>query len=258
MKNIDTIIVNYRTASLTIEAARSVLKEPATNRVIIVDNASGDDSLRVLDKTFADQPVDIVASPTNVGFGGGNNLGAEHSKAEYLFFLNSDAFVLPGCLELLRITLEKNPKLGLVAPKILLSDRKTTQADAVGIFPTPFAILFQHSKKSFSGKPEWISGVAFMARREEFLKLGGFSRELFLYFEDVELCYRYRKSNYNIDQALSAAVVHLGGQSQQSTHLQKDRYYQSQDMYLRLTGASWLGRWLVKLLRHPYRLLMGW
>ncbi len=258
MKSVDVIIVNYRTAKLTIDAVRSVLQEPETNRVIVVDNASGDDSLVALRQAFVGKPVDVLSSPDNLGFGGGNNLGARHSRADYLFFLNSDAFIVPGCLTPLLSAMKDDEKLGLVAPKIVLPDRKTVQADAVGIFPTPFTILFQHGKKPVSGEPDWISGVAFMARREQFLRLGGFSRELFLYFEDVELCHRYHKNGFTIGQVPSAVVVHLGGQSQQSTRLQKDRYYRGQDQYLRLVGASWLGRVLVRLLRYPYRLLMGW
>lgn len=146
--------------------------------------------------------------------------------------------------------------IGLVAPAVYLPDEKTLQPDAGGTFPTIWKILARQTRKPLSGtSPDWISGVAFLARREEFLKQGGFNEKLFFYFEDVELCYRYRQGGRKVSRDERASVVHLGGQSKLSTKKQKQLYYRGQDAYFRIVGASIFERGLLRVLRLPYYLL---
>lgn len=253
MKKVDVIIVNFRTKELTADAVRSVLQESELRRVIVTENSSGDDSGDYLLREFANDPVDILISEENLGFGGGNNLAAEKSEAEYLFFLNSDATLAPGGLAKLVARLESEPGIGIVAPAIYLADGKTVQDDALGQFPTPLSLILRKTRRvEKSLEPDWVSGVAFAVRRDEYLRLGGFSEELFMYYEDIDLCFRYRKAGFAIVRELSASVNHLGGASKQSTVKQKTQYFQSQDTYLERAGFSFLSRLLVKIARYPY------
>jgi N-acetylglucosaminyl-diphospho-decaprenol L-rhamnosyltransferase len=253
MKNVDVIIVNYRTKELTAAAVRSVLREPELARVLIVENTSGDDSADYLRDAFINQPVEILISAKNLGFGGANNFAATLSTAKYLFFLNSDAVLRPGGLDLLRTALEEHPKTGVVAPAVYIADGETLQSDAQGAFPTPLSLMTRGSKKTITDlHPDWVSGVAFMVRREEFLDVGGFDPVLFMYYEDIDLCRRYRAAGFTILRELKAEVVHLGGASRQSSLKQKTQYFQSQDQYLRLAGYLSLSRLLVRIMRSPY------
>jgi hypothetical protein len=252
---VDVLIVNFRTPDLTIQAVRSVLPEPELAEVVVVDNASGDGSADRLDEYFANEPrVRIVRSQTNVGFGAGNNIAARSARAKYLFLLNSDATVKPGCLGRLVSVLESASDVGLVAPAVFVADGERLQDATYGVFPTPSAIFL---RKNIAPRdtlnPDWISGVAFMARREEYLRLGGFDEAFFMYHEDVDLCRRYRDCGFGVRRELSASVVHLLGQSSTSTRSKLAVYDASQDRYLVVSGASPIGRATVKIARGIYR-----
>lgn len=259
MKNVDVIIVNYKTPALTVEAVQSVLREPEVNNVYVIDNGSEDDSKKIFSEKMPTEYTELIWLNNNLGFGQANNLGARAAKASYIFLLNSDATVKPGTLALLVALLEQNPQVGIAAPIIYLEDGVTLQADAQGNFPTASAILTGRSRRpanSFS--PDWVSGVAILCRRQEFLEIGGFSPELFMYFEDVELCYRYHRAGKKVARVPGTGVIHLGGSSFKQTSYKKKLYYLSQDTYLRLTNTSFLGRSLVRILRAPYLLVKGW
>ncbi len=242
----DVVIVNYKTPHLTMEAARSVLHEPNVRRVIIVDNASGDGSAEQFKREFADtaERVQIIASEQNLGFGGGNNLGARSAGGEYLFLLNSDAVANPGCVAALREVLKNQPDVGLIAPAVILAETGKLQPGTHGVFPTPRALLTRQTTASDADdlEPEWISGVAFLARRAEFEAFGGFDESLFMYYEDVDLCRRYRLRGLKAAREPRVTVVHKLGQSGIGNPRHKAVYYQSQNRYLTLAGYSPLTR----------------
>jgi len=253
MRDVDVIVVHYKTQECTERAIASALPEECLRRVIVVDNHSGDGSCEHLQRRFAAAPVTFLPQNENLGFGTACNRGARLARGDFLFFLNSDALVQPSCLALLRAKLEQRPDIGLEAPDVYRADGETLQSDAQGIFPTAGRILARRTRTVLTTvEPDWVSAVAVMARRVEYLQLGGFSERLFLYYEDVDLCRRYRRSGKTVVREPAARVIHLGGQSLRSSRERKRLYYTSQDRYLELNGTPWVGRQLVKLLRLPY------
>jgi N-acetylglucosaminyl-diphospho-decaprenol L-rhamnosyltransferase len=256
MDKVDVIIVNYRTAELTMQAVRSVLGEPDLGKVVVVENGSPDDSANKLQSIESDPRMRLVVSKRNLGFGGGNNVAVRHANSRYIFFLNSDAYVKPGCLRILMKRLAEDKAVGLIAPAIYVEEGGALQLDAQGEFPTPTSLLLRKTHRvSDSLAPDWVSGAAFMARREEFKALGGFDERLFMYFEDVDLCRRYRDQGKGILREPSASVIHLGGKSRQSTAMQKKSYYKSQDVYLKLAGSLPMGRLFVKIARSSHNFI---
>lgn len=248
---VDTVIVNFRTKELTLASANSVLGEPETNSVIVVENGSGDDSGAWLTAQLAGSKAKMTSSEKNLGFGGGNNFGVQEATADYIFLLNSDATIKPGALGVL-IECLKDPQVGIAAPAIYVPDG-SRQSDAVGIFPTPWAILSGKSKRPpTSSTADWVTGAAMMMRRTEFLELGGFDEEFFMYLEDVDLCKRYHDKGFQIRCAPAAEVVHLGGGSKSSSAAQKAQFSSSTDYYLRKHGFSWVSRTLLKAARAIY------
>ncbi len=126
----------------------------------------------------------------------------------------------------------------------------------MGVFPTPLRLIMRRARAVPNrDEPDWITGAAFMARRDEFLALGGFAEELFLYYEDVDLCWRYRQAGKRIVVEREAHVVHLGGRGRLSTKQQKLASFESQDLYLKRAGHSPLARLCVDIARSPYLLL---
>lgn len=254
-QDVTVIIVNYRTAELTEEAVRSVILEPEVKEAIVVNNTPNREDSNVLQTACEGLPVRIIESETNIGFGGGNNLAISQAETKYVFMLNSDAKVQKGTIGRIRTLLEDNKDVGLVAPPIYLSDGKTLQSDAQGSFPTPSSlILCTAGEVVTDSKPDWLSGVAIMARRDDYRHLKGFDEGFFMYYEDVDLCYRYQKILHKqmLRLAEGPGTIHLGGGSRQSTAQQKKAYFASQDLYLKKCGYSVLSRTAVRLIRAPY------
>jgi N-acetylglucosaminyl-diphospho-decaprenol L-rhamnosyltransferase len=250
---VSVVIVNFRTPDLTADAVRSALAQPETQEVIVVDNASGDGSAdRLCDVFSGDERVHVHALDKNGGFGAGNNFGVRQAVAPYVFLLNSDAFFHDGALAKLLPVLETQPDVGLVAPAVYLEDGKTLQPDGWGIFPSVKRLLLRRVKQvPETLEPEWVTGAAMMMRRDEFLALGGFEEQIFMYYEDVLLCWRYCKSGKRILRELSAGVTHLGGRSNKSTWRQKKHYYAAQDVMLRQMGEPPALVWMLRLVRWP-------
>lgn len=251
-KQVDCIIVNFQTFELTNRAIESVLKEPELNQVIVVDNHSQDDSPPKLKAVWGDHPqVKLIFSDQNVGFGMGNNLGLKQATAPYIFLLNSDAEVVPGCLKILLEELAQNPQIGLAAPQILCPDGQE-QRDAQGYFPTALRILSQKSGQfDLSDHPDWLSGVSLIIRRLDFLSIGGFDPDYFMYFEDIDLSWRVRQQGWQLAKVRQAQVIHQGGSSfkKQTTRQKKQIYYQAQELYLTKCGTSLPLRFLLALVR---------
>lgn len=254
--NVDTIIVNFRTKELTLDAARSVAGEPETGAVIVVENGSGDDSAAWLSSRLPDN-AKLVVSEKNLGFGGGNNLGVRNSSAEYIFLLNSDAFIESGALSRL-VSRLSDQTVGAVAPAIYLPGGQELQTDVVGLFPTPSRILTRQTNCPIdTSEPDWVSGAAMMLRRSQFVELGGFDEELFMYLEDVDLCKRLRDRGLRVVREPSAKVIHLGGASRSSTKSQKEQFRSSTDYYLSKHGFNAASRATVRAVRAIYARLRG-
>jgi GT2 family glycosyltransferase len=151
--------------------------------------------------------------------------------------------------------LESDPGVGLVAPPVYRDDGVSRQPDVCGRFPTPLRLLTRSSTADCtSDRPDWLSGVALLVRREEFIEIGGFDENIFLYYEDIELCHRYRTIFEKGCRRVvdGPGVVHIGGASRQSRRGQKALYYAAQDYYLEKAGHSAAARLLVRAARVVY------
>lgn len=226
-------MVNFRTPDLVIVGAHSLLTDGADD-VVIVDNASGDDSLERLG-ALQDERLQVLQSPTNAGFGTGANAGARHARGDLLFFLNSDAAVRPGCIARLASDF-LDPRVGIAAP-LVLTPSDVEQPDAYGTFPTVLNTLTRRNRHpSPTLEPDWVSGVGFMTRRSDFLSVGGFDERLHMYFEDVLLCRRYRDRGLEIVREPSAQVVHVGHASAETPISKARQYDEAQLRYFELVG----------------------
>jgi len=233
------VIVNYRTPELTVEAMRSVVDEPSVEEVVVVDNDSGDDSVPVLRSTFADPRVRIVEAPSNLGFGQGVNLGVSHCAAPLVFVLNSDAVVSPGTVRLLAEALAVDRTLGVVAPAVFGPDGRTLQPAAYGRLPRPWAFLRIRSRpRRDDTAVGWVSGVAMLLRRRDFLAVGGFDPDFTMYFEDVDLCRRLPQAGLGVARIPEGAVLHRVGGSAHATLTTTQLFQRSKIAYLEKAGAS--------------------
>ena len=225
------IIVNWNSTAFLLTCLETVYSQTGgiDFETIVVDNASAEDCAAALSVHFP--KVRCVKSEKNLGFAGANNLGFHHTRGEYLLFLNPDTEILGGAISTLLGHLAALRDAGAIGCKLLNSDL-TVQTSSILRFPTIgnqiFSFEFLRLKLprlpfwgirplfSAAGGPqeiEAISGACILVRREAFEKIGGFATEYFMYAEDVDLCYRIRKSGYKLYFTADASIIHHGGQS---------------------------------------------
>lgn len=197
--------------------------------IIVVDNASSDDSVDVLTKDFPD--VVTVVNSENRGFAAANNQGIKAAKGEYILLLNPDTIVHAGALDRLIGFLDDNSDIGVCGPKLLNKDGITYHS--IGRFPTFRATLhgktFFRSMGIFRGyhkklrtndssydrqtDVDQLSGAALLIRRSVIEEVGLMDESFFVYYEDVDLCLRIRKASWRIVYVPGSLITHIGGRS---------------------------------------------
>jgi N-acetylglucosaminyl-diphospho-decaprenol L-rhamnosyltransferase len=231
------IVVNYRTKDLTLAAVESLLDEPELEEVIVVDNDSSDGSVQYLRDRLPPDRVKVVESDGNVGFGRGVNIGAGESKGSSLFILNSDAVLKRGGLGPLVKRLEAEQAIAVVAPWVLDAEG-SVQLDSHGDFPSFRTMLLRTNRHPPDRlRPDWVSGVAMLVRRQAFEQVGGFDPDFHMYLEDVDLCRRLHVEGWEITRVPESRVTHASGASSKSQDRER-LYHDSLMMLLRKSGAS--------------------
>ena len=223
---VDVVVVTYRNAD-TVAAAVEPLAALDGVRVIAVDNASGDGTVEVLGTL----PVEMIALDRNGGFAHGCNAGAAAGTNPYVLFLNPDARLERGALELLASELDGDDRIGAVAPRIVEPDG--TLDYSLRRFPRLRSglaqALFLH--RLFPEEPwvdevirdravyerphavDWVSGACVLVRRSVLEEIGGLDERFFHYSEDVDLCKRIWERGYEVRFVPSAVAEHEGGGS---------------------------------------------
>lgn len=223
---VDVVVVSYNSRDSLLRCVGGLLGVPEAH-VVVVDNASPDRSLDVLDGL----PVTTVQLDTNLGFGHGNNRGVREGRAPFVLFLNPDAAVDRGSLLRLVGELESNPEAAAAAPRILGDDGElhqslrrfprlsSTYAQALflhRLFPHALwtdELIRRPQAYERPGEHEWVSGAAILVRRDAFEAVGGFDEGFFLYCEDTDLCARLRAAGGTVRYVPDAVVHHVGGAS---------------------------------------------
>ena len=228
------IIVSYNSREDLKRCLPSLLPSlGAQDEVIVVDNASSDGSAGWLAQFYPQ--IHLVNSPDNLGFAGGNNLGAYYANGRYLAFLNPDTVVEPGWLEALIAALESHPEAGLATSKILLlsdPERINTCGNDVHISGITLCRGMGLLRQSFSSQEEVsaASGAAFVIRKDVFEALDGFDERFFMYMEDTDLSWRARLAGYSCLYAPDSIVYH----DYTLTFGPLKTYYQERNRYLML------------------------
>jgi N-acetylglucosaminyl-diphospho-decaprenol L-rhamnosyltransferase len=223
---VDVVIVSYN-SSAHLRACVEPLVHEDDVRVIVVDNASSDESLA----TVEDLGVLGVALPDNRGFAHGCNEGWTRGNAPFVLLLNPDAHTNPAALHRLLRVLEEDERVGAAAPRILdpdgaldYSQRRfprlvSTYAQAVflhRLFPAAEwtdEVVRDPAAYARRGSPDWVSGACLLVRRSALEELGGLDAGFFMYGEDIDLCRRLRDAGYDIVFEPDAVVIHEGGAS---------------------------------------------
>ncbi|MCC7361607.1 MAG: glycosyltransferase family 2 protein [Anaerolineales bacterium] len=239
--------------------------------IIVVDSASADGTPAMV---AADFPrVHLIASPANLGYARGNNLGLQAAQGRYLFVLNPDTVVLPGALSALTAYLDAHPMVALVGPQ-LLWPRRGPQGDDLPQptrrrFPPPALLFFESTwlqrlaprrwlRRYYAmdlpadapADVDWLVGAALLVRRAAYEQVGGFDETFFMYSEELDWQRRLRAAGWRIVHLPAAQVLHAEAQSSAqapaATHI---RFNSSKVRYMRkyhgAAAAQALRLWLL-------------
>jgi GT2 family glycosyltransferase len=244
MNNVDVavVIVSYRSAELTVDCLRSIVPEQAGSglriRAIVVDNASGDTPViaRAITENGWSSWVTLIESPKNGGFAYGNNIGFHKAFADgiptYFHMLNPDTRVLPGGISALTHFLDTHPDVGIAGsqqeddhggiwrsafgfPSMLSEFATRSQLGTVQRLLQPW--LPVQRVRGTAGPVDWIGGASLMIRREVVETIGGMDEGYFLYFEEVDFCFRAKEAGFATWHVPESRVTHIAGQSTQIT-----------------------------------------
>ncbi len=222
--DVSVIIVNFNNRVYLLKTLESVFRdlEGLNSEVIVVDNASDDDSVAAVERDFP--AVKVISLSDNIGYGGANNRGAEQAAGEYLLFLNNDTSVSEGAVRKLLSIAKNHPEYGIVAPVILYPDKSLqlswgkdlhlhTEVFLKFLAERWYRLRFKRKKGQASRNVDWVSGACFVIARSLYREVGGFDERYFLYVEDADLGKRMRRLNKKIHLASEARIVHHLGKS---------------------------------------------
>lgn len=216
LPRVRVLVVNYRSGPWLRRCLASLQRQTMPDfEVVVVDNASDDDSFRLPegDPRFVPMP-----QRENLGFAAGNNRAAQGAQAPWLALLNPDAEAEPDWLSQLLAEAERRPDCVIFGSTQRRADHPGI-LDGTGDCLSAYGLAW----RSGFGKPVTATlpegemfaacGAAMMVRRDWFERLGGFDERFFCYVEDVDLCFRARLQGARVWQSARAVVHHAGGVS---------------------------------------------
>lgn len=196
--------------------------------VIVVDNASTDRTVGIIENNFPQ--VSLIKNNENIGFSEGVNQGVSNTSKDYLVVINPDTIVSKNSISSLIEPFAYDKNL-IINPQVLIEDgsKINTCGNIVHFTGLTFTRCLNKTPEYCKGekKIKGISGVCFAIHRENYLKLGGFSNQFFVYMEDAEFSWRANVKGINMVYVPESIIYHQYGlkvSPQKIYHLEKGRY----------------------------------
>jgi len=246
---ISIILVNYNTKDITRNCLKSLLEKvkDVNFEVYVVDNDSSDGSCEMIKQEFPE--VKLIENKDNKGFGSANNTAIMNSKAKYIFLLNTDTILVNNAVKILYDFMENPKNQNIACCGGNLYNEDMTHQTSYGVFPSLKHILFVATglhkifPKYFKNKllidgfnennelkeVDYITGANMFIRKVVLDKVGLFDEDFFLYFEETELSFRFRKNGYKSIIIPDAKIIHLCGKSFKGFNLQKEKIWKKSE-----------------------------
>ncbi len=230
---LSVIVLSWNVRDLLRACLRSLpLADPAVE-VIVVDAASADGTAAMVTAEFppARFPrLTLIASPENLGFSRGNNLGLRAAQGRYLLVLNPDTELAEDALARMTAYLDAHPDVGVLGPGLVYPDgrpqptRRRFPTLATAVFEStwlqpwaPRGVLDRYYARDLPADQavdvDWVVGAALLVRREAYAQVGGLDEGFFMYSEELDWCRRMKAAGWRVVQYPAARVVHHEGRS---------------------------------------------
>lgn len=252
------IVLHWKELELTRSCLRS-LRQLAYQRchVLVIDNDSDDGSLECIRAEFPE--VQTIGVAANLGFAGGCNLGivrALHQGADYVLLLNNDAQMPSGVLDELIDAAEADAQLGILTPKVVWEDQPQ-RLYGLGGTRLPFRVRLKGMEAldtgPWSGPPvmlDFVFGCAMLIKRRVIERIGLLDERFFMYFEDIDYCYRATDAGFRVGYLPGAVLPHVvSGSTRRRSGSKEFLLSRSRQLFFRKHLAGWW--WLVYA---PYEL----
>ncbi|HSB34841.1 MAG TPA: glycosyltransferase family 2 protein, partial [Nitrospirota bacterium] len=234
--DLSIIIVNWNTKQLLLDCVASIYQtvRRSSFEIFVVDNGSTDGSVEAVSR--AHPAVKIIANRANLGFARANNLALMKMSGRYAVLLNSDTVLRERALDEMFDFMESHPRAGMCGPQLLNVD--DSRQNSVGCFPTlvtefvskkiirmlfpeAYRRVYARGNSAFDGPAEvdYVVGACMMARKEAMDEAGLLDDDYFFLYEEVDWCFRMKKSGWQIYHLPDAKVYHLVGQSMKEINL---------------------------------------
>lgn len=225
--DLSIIIVNWNTRDLLAQCLASIYAHPPGGdfEVIVVDNASADDSVAMVCERFPQ--VKLLQNDHNPGFAAANNQAIAQSNGRYILLLNPDTVVKSGALGALVTFMDEHPEAGAAGSMLLNPDgtlqpschpAPTLSREMWRLFHMdavyPLALYRMADWPVDAPRPvDTVQGASLIVRREVIDQVGLLDESYFMYSEEVDWCRRIHQAGWQIYWVPQSHVVHFGGQS---------------------------------------------
>lgn len=240
-KKISIIIANFKSKRYLKKCIASVYSKVApkiTTEIIIINN-DGEENLTEIKAEFPQ--LIIYDNFSNSGLSVAWNQGEKLSSGEIIWFLNPDTEIISENIENVISEFERDNNLAVVGSGLVDLENKKQSWSAGKNITLGDVILnnlgFIRSRKIWESSEkkyaDWVSGASFFVKKNYFKEINGFDEGIFLYFEDADLCLRFRQIGKKVLYFPTFRVRHLCGGSHNDKIKQKSDFYKSQDYYFR-------------------------
>ncbi len=254
-RGLSVILVSYNARAPLEACLRSLTTSVADipHEIIVVDNASQDGTAEMVERAFPE--VRLIRNRENLGYPKANNQGVAAAEGEFVLLLNPDTEVPPGAPDRLMAELRARPRAGAVAPVLRLPSGRIQVS-----FGWSVGFLSESAKKLVLNrflsrwaekhrsprKMGWLGGACLLIRREVLEQVRGFDETFFLYFEDIDLCYRIRNLGFDLYLVPDVEIRHVGGASISGLRLLGRFHYRRSQLRFYRKHASLVSRWCLK------------
>jgi N-acetylglucosaminyl-diphospho-decaprenol L-rhamnosyltransferase len=222
----DVVIVSFRSAGHLDSCLDSVLSQgESVGRIVVVDSGSDDNSVAVARRRLAERPGDeVIALGRNVGFATAANRGVAQCTSTVVLVLNPDAVLGSGSLRQLDAAVRADPTIAAVTGDVRNPDGTSYPSGrrfpSIGVAAVHGFLGLVMPGNPWSRRylapqtPDWVSGTAMALSRAAFEAVGGFDEGYFMYVEDVDICWRWRRRGFRVGVVPGAVITHeVGGSS---------------------------------------------
>lgn len=236
MFDIAVILINYNSSKHTINCIESIIAKTSGNlnyQIVITDNCSLKEDYLAL-KNFCDKlslpNLQLYRSKVNTGFGGGNMHGVQYTNSNYYAFVNNDTLFQNDCLSILKNTLDNNQNIGIAGGQaykengdfmISMDHFASPMREIIGRYFLEFINPKKYPKRkkrhTTPTQVNFVPGSFMFLRANDFNEIGGFDTNIFLYYEETDLCLRLAKNNKFAYLIPDAKFIHLHGASTQKS-----------------------------------------